>query len=238
MSIGRAALSLCSWFMDLPDVNGGEASGEPLLRNSKWMKIFESLSGSILLDLPCRKYPRGRHRSSGRINQLPRTRTGYVRWVTKQWRCLAGRSFRHVPRSSSFLSVWRRKWSQVFPQVWLREQHLLGLRCNGSEHCSGLPRRSSSICPWTFPQTPHCGDVVLWWGGSKRKWSWPALGWRGIHTAAEKLPSMALLSPAKGLRKKALVFTYPGKGRVSQLRRWTEEYRIDVEKPILKLCIM
>lgn len=40
------------------------------------------------------------------------------------------------------------------------------------------------------------------------------------------------------LKKKALVFSDPGKERVSPLRRWTQECRINVEKPILRLCVL
>lgn len=55
---------------------------------------------------------------------------------------------------------------------------------------------------------------------------------------AGKLPSAALALTAKSLEEKALVFSDPGKGRVFQLGRQTQEYRINVEKPILKVCIM
>lgn len=60
----------------------------------------------------------------------------------------------------------------------------------------------------------------------------------GGQAVAGKLPSAALALTAKSLEKKALVFSDPGKGRVFQLGRQTQEYRINVEKPILKVCIM
>lgn len=137
MCIGRAGLSLWGWFTDLPDVNGGKASSDPLLRNSQRILILESLSCSILLELPCRKYPRGRHRSSGRINQLPRTRTWCLHWVTKQLRCLEGQELQ-VCRSSIQLS----------------------------EHCEeeNGPCYSSSLLPDLPYRAALTGAAWLWFG--------------------------------------------------------------------------
>lgn len=55
---------------------------------------------------------------------------------------------------------------------------------------------------------------------------------------AGKLPSAALALTAKNLEKKLLSFQILAKEEFFQLGRCTQEYRINVEKPILKVCIM
>lgn len=164
MSIGRAVLSLCSWFMDLPGVNRGEASGEPLLRNSKWIQILESLSCFILLDLPCRKYPRDRHISWESINQLSTIRIQYLCRLTKQLWCLEGQELQACPLYIQLSEYMKKKMVpvtvQAFPQPWLMERYWLGLHGNGSDYCSSLPRSSSTVCPWISPPPPWGRAVV------------------------------------------------------------------------------
>lgn len=84
------------------------------------------------------------------------------------WR---GRSFRRVPPSFKLSEHMKKKKmlpvkAQVFPQTWLREQHLLGLHGNGSDHCSGVPRGSGGTCPWTsLPSPPGMG---MWCCGGEK----------------------------------------------------------------------
>lgn len=59
----------------------------------------------------------------------------------------------------------------------------------------------------------------------------------GGHRGAGKLPSLALLLPAKSSGKKLPSFQILAK-KGSPLIRWTQEYRINVEKPILRLCVL
>lgn len=207
MGIGRAVLSLCSWFTDLPGVNGGEANGDPLLRNSKWIQILESLSCFILLDVPCRKYPRDRHISSKRINQLPRVRIQYPCRITKQLRCLGGQELRACP-SYIQLSEYMKKimvpvTTPVFPQTWLMEWHWLGLHGNGSDYCSSLPRRSGTICPWISPPSPWGGNVVLWWEGSMQM---SMASWEGRTCSGWETAFRGFTSASQKFRKKLLSF--------------------------------
>lgn len=208
MSIGRAALSLCSWFMDLPGVKGGEARGHPLLRNSKWIQILESLSCSILLDLPCRKYPRGRHRSSGWINQLSRTRTQYLLSVTKQLRAWRVRASGVCLLHSSFLSVWRRrKWSSLrlksFPRLDLRNNTYWGCMVMVRTIALVSLEKAAVFALEHLPQAPGMG---MWCRGGEKtlQMSTASCGWG--RTASGKLPSVALLLPAKSLEKKKALF--------------------------------
>lgn len=89
--------------------------------------------------------------------------------------------------------------------------------------------------PQHLPQHP-AGDGMLWWGGRMQM----STAGSGAGEDTEWLGNCLnwLTFASQKLREKALVFSDPGRGRVSPLRRWTQEYRINVEKPILKLCVV
>lgn len=58
------------------------------------------------------------------------------------------------------------------------------------------------------------------------------------HSGWETAFSGFTSASQKFRKKKKKLFSDPGKGRISQLRRWTQEHRINVEKPVLKACIV
>lgn len=86
-----------------------------------------------------------------------------------------------------------------------------------------------------LPQHPGVG---MWCcGGDKACKRACPVQWGGTSSGWETAFS-GFISASQKFRKKALVFSDPGKGRVFQLKGWTQEYRINVEKPILRLCIV